>query len=466
MDLKRPKPRRLLAGLPLALLLAQIGVSVVVLTASGGLDPVIRPDTRSYVNVSRAPTVARALARHRTYAYPLFLKALRELPAEPLPMTVIPKIHAAVFFVAVLVFWFAVRAWSGSAWLALAAATPLISAPVLFLAPRIQPDFPAAGLALIAVSLLLRLARRPRRIVLWILITLIVFATYQARPAYVFLIPFVPAMGWVLRACNEGRLKLAQAPWAAGLALAMVLPFLVFANARKEMVGHFGLVAFTGFNLIGITASFLDDEIIETLPPERRELAESILRQRTARGWEPMTLDGDTRIWQEQFNTNTWRISISKARRMEKQYAQKARQRGESRRFQDIEVNDRLLSLSETIIRQRPHLYLKWFRDGVLVGLRDILRYPWVFGPLFALLGALPIALAKRRAKHALNLRLLGLLLLCGSYAIIHLLLVVVVSIPIDRYLVTIALLVPTALCSLLFSLWKAATPARVPDAA
>lgn len=457
MDHKRPRSGRpgRLSHLPVACLILQIAVSVVVLDLSGRLDAEVVPDTNSYMRASRASTAKQALMQHRTYGYPLLLRSLRALPGEPPHLAAIPKIHAALFFAAALLFWFAVRAWSGSSWLALASATPLASAPVLSLIPRVQPDFAAAALALIAISTLLLLAQNPGRIALWILLTLVVFATYQVRPAYVFLIPLVPLIGWILRICREGRLKLAQARWAAGLALAMILPFLVFAGVRRAVVGHFGLVSFTGFNLIGIAASFIDEDMIETLPSENRQLAAVILGQRSAWGWQPMTLDGDTRIWQQQYNTNTWKVSINPARRIETRYAEQARLRGESRRFRDIEVNDTLLDLSRTAIQQRPLLYSKWVRDTFLMGIGQMAHLHWVRWPLLALLATLPIAWIGGWFGRALDLRLLGLLVLCGSYTAAHLLLVVAVSNALDRYVVGIALLLPSAICSLLFTLWK-----------
>ena len=119
-------------------------------------------------------------------------------------------------------------------------------------------------------------------------------------------------------------------------------------------------------------------------------------------------------------------------------------------------------ALSREIIRQRPWLYLKWVRESFIVGIGQMARYHWVFWPSLALLVTVPIAWFRGRARGALDLRLLGLLALCGCYTLAHLLLVVLVSWALDRYLAAIALLVPTALCSLLFALWKGMTPAEV----
>ena len=449
----------LLGSSPLLFLLLQIPVSVVVLEARGRFDPQLARSTKIYQRVSQADTVEKALRQTRTYGYPLFLKVMRFL-VKPPHVRLVPEVHAALFFGAVMLFWFAVRAWTGSGWLALAAATPLISAPVLSVVDRVQPDFPASALALVSLSVLLLLVRSPGRVSLWILLTALVFLTYQVRPAYVFLIPLVPALGWVLRCCREGRPRLAHARWAAGLALATLVPFLLFCGLRKAVVGHFGLVSFSGFSLIGVTANFIDDELIETLAPESRELAKRIHGRRSGWGWEPMTADSDTRIHHEQWNTNTWTVSINPARRLEARAAIAAQERGERRRFRDVEVNDRLMRLSREVILERPRLYFKWVRDISLLGAARMVRFDWVFWPLAGLVLSLPVAWRRRRIANLADLRLLGLVLLCGAYTAAHLLLVAAVSTVHDRYLVAIGLLLPTALCVLLFALWRPVRPA------
>ncbi len=445
--------RAFLAPLPALVLLLQIAVAIGVLGRTGRLDPEIVPDSWSYQRISQASTAERALKQHRTYGYPLFLKMVR-LSTGPPHLAQIPEFHAALWFGAVLLFWFAVADWTRSPWLALAAATPLTSAPLLSLIPRVQPDFAASALALMAMSLLLLLASRPARVLRWLLLTVVVFLTYQVRPAYVFLIPLVPLIGWALRWCRRGRPRLGHVGWAANLALAMIVPFLLFAGARKALVDHFGLVSFSGFSLIGVTASFLDEELIESLPPESHKLASTIHAGRAGRGWRPLTLEDDISTWHEQYNLNTWRISINPARRLETAYAREVSQRGKPRRFRDIEVNDRLMSLSRQVIQRRPRLYIRWVRDSFLLGAGRVARYPWVLWPFLAVLVSLPVARLRGSLANALQPRLLGLVLLCVSFTVAHLLLVAAVSAAFDRYLVAVALLLPSALCALLLSLW------------
>ena len=425
-----------------------------VLHRTGWTDPVIRPDTRSYQKASRVASLEGALQQHRTMGYPLFLRAMRWVSGSH-SLSALPEAHAALFFGGVLLFWLAVRAWTGSEWLALAAATPLTSAPVFLIMPRIQPDFMAAGMALIVLSTLLFLVTRPASRTLWVLLTVLVILNYHLRPAYLFLVPLVPLMGWVLRWCWEGRPKLVHLRWAAGLGLATVLPLLLYSGIRKSVVGDFGLVSFTGCNLIGITASFIDQEMIETLPPETRELAGKILYQRSAWGWWPMTWDDDTRIFQQQWAPNTWRVSINPARRLEERIAREARRGGEPRRFRDVEVNATLMTLSSAAIRQRPHLYFKWLRDTWLAGIARLLRFHWVLWPLVALGLTVVVGWFRGRVSRALDLRVLGLVLLCGTYTAMKMLLVAAVAYVHERYIVAVCLLVPVGLCLLLVSLWR-----------
>lgn len=443
-----------LIRLPLLYLLLQIGLSAIALDVNGRLVPEHRPDTRSYERASKARTLEVALRQHRTVGYPTFLRTMRAVGGRG-HLLLIPKVHAALFFGAVVLCWFAVRDWTGSGWVALAAATPLTWPPVFLLVPKLLPDLLASALAIMAISLLLMLVRKPGSWPRWGLLTVLVILSYQVRPAYLFMIPWIPLMGWCLRICREGRPKLSHLRWAIGLGLATLLPFLVFASTRRALVGHFGLVAFSGWNLIGITASLLDDEVIETLPADTRELAARILAQRSARGWQPLSLDGDIRIWQAQYLSNNWEFAINQARRRETKYAREAKRRGEVRRFRDIEVNDTLMAISRGAIRQRPRQYFKWVRDTSATGVGRMLRFPWVRWPLLVLAVALPIAWFRDREANVLDLRLAGLLLVFGSFTVTHLLLVVLVTNTFDRYIVQVALLLPTALCVLLFYLWR-----------
>jgi hypothetical protein len=68
-------------------------------------------------------------------------------------MRSIPTTQALAFLGAILLFWYSIRSYTGSGWLAFAFAAPLYYASIWRLVARIQPDFLAAALALVSVSI-------------------------------------------------------------------------------------------------------------------------------------------------------------------------------------------------------------------------------------------------------------------------------------------------------------------------
>ena len=133
-----------------------------------------------------------------------------------------------LFFVGVTGFFAGVWAYGGSAWLALAAASPLLYGQTLDLFGRMQPDFVACGLVLIAVASLLSLIVRPRNAALWLILVVSGFAAYQTRPATLFIVGWLPVIGWLLRALRERAASRRIMLWAA---TAVALVFLFFPQA-------------------------------------------------------------------------------------------------------------------------------------------------------------------------------------------------------------------------------------------
>ncbi len=453
-----------IAAHPLTLLALQALLVAVLFEGRGWLGSIRHPDTASYAwSLPVERTLEERLAHYRTVGYPFFLRALG---AVGLGWEAIPEAQLAVYLGAVLLLWSGATACWGRPWLALAAATPLLYLDFLSLVPFVQPDFLSGGLAIAATGLLLHLVARPGSVLLWASLAVAVFATYQVRPAAVFLVAWVPlagaALGWLRRDLSPRRLALR----AAGLAAATVLPWLAFATLRLVLVGHFGLVAFGGYNLSALASCFVDEALIRELPAPHARLARQIYGKRLARGWGPLELGGDTLPCFEQYNENLWRINAGTV--WDGLRAQRRRQRAGRGDAGDLPalpervfVNERLDGFARAVIAARPRLYLQWVVDAGRYGLSQLPEEAWIRWPALLLPPAAAAAwLAGRRRGAARGSPagkppawrpLAGLWLLGGGYFVAYLVLTCLVSYPFQRYFLSIALLLPCPLAASLF---------------
>lgn len=444
-------------------------------------EPIRSPDAVSYEIPAAADSLAELLSATRTFGYPMLLRVLG--PGQE-NYGLLPELHTLGYLAAVAFFWCALRFYTGSGWLAFAASAPLLFSSLLRFTQFIQPDVPAPALAVLSVSLLLLLTVRPANPALWIALTVAVFLTYQTRPAYVFLIALVPLVGPLLRWCRDKTSWSGLRRWSLGLVVSTLLPFLLFCGLRWRTVGHFGLVSFGGYELIGIAACFLDEDLVDELPPEHRRLAGEILEARQLRKWRPYRLDSPTPRWYRQYGKNQWYIAEPKARPI---VIEERRIDGSAERDNDavvveqwehrgapplsgaisVAINDRLSQLSWSIIRRRPLLYLKWLNDSLLFGFDQVLVASiwsrWL--PVLIIL-SLPIAILRlgrqrslvgdlRRPLSTIWRQLFGLCLLAALFLLAKLGLMVLLSWPQERYLVAGLMFIPAALTAVLFELWR-----------
>ena len=158
------RPLWALARRPAFWLAVQMLILWVLPAATGKLTPRRVADTQAYFDAAYSTTVGEALAHHRTYGYPLFLRQF-SAPTGEIQTAKIPEVQGLVFLTAVFLFWWAFYRFSGGPWLAFAAATALLYSPITSVATRLQPDFLAAVLIIAAVSSLMLLA--VRRAAIW-----------------------------------------------------------------------------------------------------------------------------------------------------------------------------------------------------------------------------------------------------------------------------------------------------------
>ncbi len=459
--------------LPLGLLALELVLSFQYLHHTEQLKPHVLADTHSYRRAAEARTLEQAFSQHRTFGYPLLLRYIERSQAST---SQLPGLQAQIALAAVALFFLGVRSYSGSGWLALAAATPLVWARSFAFVAWVYSDSLAISLSVAAAGAMLLLARHPRNPWAWAGVTLAVLATYHTRPSTIFLIVVAPLLLVALRSCRSGESPRRLWRWGLGLAAATLLPFLVYATLRWTVVGHFGLTSFGGANLIGLTACLIDADLVEELPPEQARLAHRIRVRREELGWRPMIGSSDPAPCFEQYNDNVWKIAVpvsselarkaQRSRRRQVQPAPPARRPAMWRRAHWIEQNRMMTELSREIIRRRPYLYLDWVREAWGYGLRQLADDAWLVWPLLALVLTLPFAwlygAAGGRAGPAASETdprrkgvLLGLFVLATGYFAVHMLLVCMVSYPIPRYAVASSVFLPALLCALLFELWR-----------
>jgi hypothetical protein len=486
---RRRAPAALVAGSAMVLLLAAVATGF-------ALSPQARVVTAkddAYLEASELSSLPDLLSHQRTVGYPLLLRLTRAVSPG---YRALPLIQAGIFLGAVALFWLGLVRFGLGPGTALAAIAPLAASELVVpFARRVHSDTVGAALALAAIAALLFALRRPTWRT-WSGLALALFLAYQVRPAYLFLLLLVPILAFILPRRQDAGERSAPAGRLAGVALALALgPFLLFCTLRLALVGHFGLVSFSGFNVVGIAASMITPEVARALPAEHQPLAETILAGRRQRGLEPIeerSFPGSAarfRAWSADYDTNIWRISGRAAFRQA--FARQDRERGANaapgpeeptpaadvgregararrrlgprRRWAYHEANRALLGLSLAVFRQRPGLYASWvvqgFRRGTLGTLSQVrgVREALAFAGLAALalaasslkpLGGRRGAGAGRGWRRAVA-RSEPLCWIAAGFFAGGLALVVLVEPPFERYLWAVGLFLPAAAAAL-----------------
>ncbi len=442
-------------ALPALLLLAQIYWVHSGLVRDHKVRPIRVPDSQSYITLSRSPNVEGALTHYRTYGYALLIRVFgwREIAGPEL----------WIFFFGVLCFAAGVGSYMRSAWLGLAAGSPLLYGDTLKLLGRIQPDFVSCGFVLLALGALLMLISRPRNVPLWALLAVTVVAAYQCRPATLFIIGWLPVMGWALRALRERRMSRRDVVRAAVVAAITVLPYLTFMTWRYARVGDFGLVSFGGYNMSGLAAALVDEDMLGELDGEHREFARGIYDRRARRGWTPYDPSVGSLPWFEQYSDNIWKIIAQVVTVRVREELEAAPPAG-APPYQRLVVNEKLTALSKDIIARRPAKYVRWMLDANLYGWRQLGGSPWVVWPAAALVfSSLGLWAGRRRgflpgAAGAFRRGpVLGLVLLGGTYFLGYVALISLLSFPFARYYYGTVMLLPSALCAATVAVWGSA---------
>lgn len=459
---------------PLFWLLVASGLTALFLWESDGFAPERDPDTVSYEYTVlpqhsehdedlQGKELLLALAGTRTLLFPAFLELVAPLTPD---YALLPRIHWALFTLAVLYFWYATAAFSRSRWFAFSVAVPLAFPCWIPYVNWVMPEALAATFALMAVASLLLLARRPSSPLAWIGLTAATLLAYHAKPVFQFLVVLLPVLALVLRLSLKPRCPSFPGRWLLGIATATVLPLLLFCTLRWAVVGQFGLVSFNGYNLVGIAANLLDDEVVASLPEEDRPLAE-LIRQRR-RFMPRASMD----LFREHYVDNQWDIAEPAARQIVVSEISSGRTPEAALEPINLVIDRKLASLSVHVLRKRLPAYWRWVRSGFFYGLEQIPNCNPLRWLVVALLATVPVAglvhwLRRRngapraapedtaRIPHGVALG--GIALVAASFYLASLVLIVLVSWPMERYLDAASLMLPSAVSGAIFTLWALA---------
>jgi len=433
-------------------LFAQMAAVAIVAGAFGLLELETLPDTPTYTAAAEA-SPAEMLVGMRTIGYPLFLKATAVFSPD---FRLVPWIQLAAFFAAVWFFETSVRRFGAAPWEAFALGAGLLWAGFQDVAVRtLLADFLAMVAAVLAVAWLMRLATNARRVWPWIGFTFCLAATYHVRPAYLFLIPLAPLLGlwlcWLAkRDVDRDRPKgLVQFRFAAGLVAATIGPYLAFCFMRLVLVGHFGLVSFGGYSIVGIAVELIDNDMIRhELPESLRPLAADIARRREERGLKSVFRGGGViriRQWELQYNDNVWRVAVPAA---VERYGN-----------QPVVINEKLSALSHAAIRRRAADYCLFVAYSLPRAVLKYFYFSWA-AQILVPIGLALLAVRRYRSRREHQAAALGdwgpetpsgrLLCAAGGTAASFLLaktslLVLVICVG-SRYLLPAGVFVPAAL--------------------
>ncbi|MBB75208.1 MAG: hypothetical protein CMJ75_11925 [Planctomycetaceae bacterium] len=446
---------------PFAWLVVQGIVLTIFLAATSRLHPHATPDTLSY---QRFPldSLPAAFEHSRTCGYPIFLRVTGSLAKHA---AAVPGCQLAVHFVAVCIFYLGVCRLLGSRWRAFAAASPLLYSNILFgYVNNLIADSLGSSISVATVGVLLWVVAGNRSIWLWLLLSAGCFATYQVRPAYLFLVLLLPLLGtglYWMRTRDESHAGNKIHWLGSKLAACGLVPLFAYCAVRWWVIGHFALVSFGGNNFVGTVGVFLTPDMVSELAPDLQPLAETALATRKqALARHPEHSAKPTLQYMEienRFDFNTWKVFVPSAQHV----------------YGDDQprVNTELRRLAVAIIIARPGYYLTWLAKaawrGVCVTLLDLVQNPVYLGGLFGLLtlhgcvvvrtmGRLPAGRLKDGGNSAsTHFPFNALLLVALLFAGMKLLLIIITTPPLGRFVDAGAVFFPALLGIGLFDRWS-----------
>jgi hypothetical protein len=322
----------------------------------GTLQPLRQIDTESYEHFP-SPLSLSALEQTRTFVYPVFLKFAAVLGGTNAAAWV-PLLQSVIWLGAIGVWGGALRSCRFPTRMALAASLPLYGLPFAWrYTSMLTPDLLACSFSLVAAAAWLVAIYHPNRWGMMMVAGACVFAAYQTKPVYLFLVPWLPIATWVARGWLFAWDRTALRSFYQA-SLVAIVPFIAWCTLRWMLVGHFGLVSFGGYNIVGITGQLVAPEHLQRLTARSQDLGERILAERTKRtDWNTSgAFDSVT----QQFNPMVWEIAVPIASELEG---------GEPKR-----INARLSQFSREILLASPKEYGIWLLRAMKHAAIELIR--------------------------------------------------------------------------------------------
>jgi hypothetical protein len=290
----------------------------------------------------------------RTPGYPLFLQSVM----ATFGLDAVPTAHAMAYFVAVIAFHFSLLGIGYRPLSALAVSVPLaLGVNLSYLGSHVLTDSLALSISIMAMAAFTWTLRKPTNIWSWLTLAFLTFVTYQVRPAYLFLLVLWPLMGVWVALFFEPRSGSVKHCFNRLLAYSAVsvIPFFSYTILRGLVTGYFGLVAFGGYNIIGIAIQFLDPPTIARLPEEVQPLATAIVNR-----IDELDLKVDISSYntmEPNYPAYVYLVSVHEARKI---YGDDIRK-----------TNAAFNKLSLAVFKLHPKLYLRWIVGNLFHGIGD-----------------------------------------------------------------------------------------------
>jgi hypothetical protein len=461
--------RRLLRQ-PIFWLIVQVIVLFGVFFFVFGFDVNELSDSASYLNYAGCG-FKQLLSGERTAGYPLFLRGLHHFSPN---LAILPYVQFMIFCAAVFFLYYSLRRYGFAAWTAVFAVSPLLYLRLVReYYPMIMTEILGVSLSLFSVGFLLLLTSRGQRRLSWVGLTASVFLTYQVRPAYLFLLPLIPFLTLTLTCLRrpDCRTSMTLGKLFAGMVSACFIPFLLFCGLRSVVVGHFGLVSFGGFNMVGITTQFLTQNIVQSLDPDLQPIARAIIELRDQKNLGPP--DGKSmapipvfvdsyynRYFQEGILSPIWEAARTKSQD----------QQGFNQNFLPqnnmVHVNRISLRLALSVLEARPGIHLIYYVKSFFYSLSFTIYVEGIITVLLLLLFLAHLLLSLldqteglRHACSGTHLReameFTTIMTISVFFYLAKILLMILVEPPAGRYLMAAALFLPSMVSTALFHTLK-----------
>ena len=436
-------------------LLRLVGYAVVALVLAG-LFGRLRPhevnDSPSYLSYS-FESLQGAMLSIRTPGYPIFLAIV----GSTIGLSFVPALQVLLHATAAWCLGEELLDRKMPEWSALAAgAAVLVGCTPTDHVHTLSTDAPAASLGVLVVVLLLR-ATRLQHWSWWVGCGCVAMLAIFVRPAYLFLLVWLPIAGALLHRHDRGVALLRGRPplrvWHASLTAAAVLGvLLLWMTARKLVVNDFALVPFGHQNLSALLVQTLPSKKLEKLRGDGGELAKLVADRMTAGGFDAPDgrLSLTTMQIESQWDRINYEIIIPAAHELE------------SRREGDLDglsvrEHRRIAAMNKAILSDAPKGYLRWLalgtRRAVWGSVANITMHPVFLGLI--LIGA--VALVARVSSGTVLTPMViptgwsALALVGVSYAIFKIGFVILSSPPLGRFADAGAIFVPAILAALAF---------------